>query len=45
MIAAFLVAYFKPDLHADYTLFQVDIIGQIMFWAEAASRWTISSRS
>lgn len=35
MIAAFLVAYFKPDLHADYTLFHVDIIGQIMFWAEA----------
>lgn len=35
MIAAFLTAYYKPEIHAEYSLYQVDVIGQIKFWVEA----------
>lgn len=34
MIAAFLTAYYKPEIHAEYSLYQVDVIGQIKFWVE-----------
>ena len=32
-VVAYLLAYFKPDIHPEYTLAQVDAIGGIIAWA------------
>lgn len=36
LTAAFLLAYFKPDIHAEFSLAQADIIGAVKAWVGGA---------
>lgn len=35
LVAAYLLAYFKPDIHAEFSLAQADVIGMITEWVNA----------